>query len=88
MGPDGQTGVGVHALLHTPQAGHALRQLRLYDLPCMAAPFRHCCQYQSWTFTITTVMPGDRVQAQISALHVRWQCRSGHVLAQRALMLS
>ncbi len=40
MGPDGQAGVGIHALLHTPQSGHALRQLRLYDLPCMTALLR------------------------------------------------
>ena len=47
VGPDGQAGVGVHALLHAPQAGHALRQPRLYDLPCIAAPFRHCWQHQN-----------------------------------------
>lgn len=32
MGPDGQAGVRVDALLHTAQTGHALRQLCLNNL--------------------------------------------------------
>lgn len=48
MRPDGQTSVGVDAL-YAPQAGHALWQLGLYDLPHTANLFRDALRLNAST---------------------------------------